>query len=158
MLREEKGVTLIALVVTIIVLLILAGVTISSTMDGVDDAQENKLWSELEAVQHAVVQRYTKYQLTKDTSMLVGKQVNPEPLPNGKKWKLNQADSTEAEKAYYELNTDALSQLGLEPGTGSYTDTYIVNYYTGEVYNKTRQKVPNGETVLYMTLKLDNDS
>lgn len=157
MLIEEKGITIIALVVTIIVLLILAGVTISSTIQGVDDAQENKLWSELETVQHAIVQRYTKYKLTKDTSMLVGTAVVPETLPQGKSWKLSNVEN-DTEKSYYELNASDLTNLGLEPGTGSDTNTYIVNYYTGEVYNKTKKETPDKRAVLYITLKLDSEN
>ena len=63
---NNKGITLIALVITIVVLLILASIGIGGAITGVDESTDQKLKSELKMVQHAVLQRYTKYSLTKD--------------------------------------------------------------------------------------------
>ena len=70
--RNNKGVTLVSLVVTIIVLLIIASISIVGGIQGADTAADNKLLTELDMVQHAVLQRYTKYSLTKDKELLVG--------------------------------------------------------------------------------------
>ena len=43
MLKNKKGITLIALVVTIVVLLILAGVTISLLLDETESLQNQKM-------------------------------------------------------------------------------------------------------------------
>lgn len=148
--KKEEGITLVALVVTIIVLLILASVTITGAIKGVDESQENKLLSELGMIQHAIVERDTKYKLTKDSSTLVGtkvttSQIDVSGLETGSitwKYTLNDGDDY---KSYYRVNENDLKNLGLEVGTGSYKDTYIVNYYTHEVYNESTKKTPNNK-------------
>ena len=142
---KEKGITLIALSVTIIVMLILAGVTITGTIKGIDESQENKLLSELRMVQHAIVERDTKYKLTKNDDLLVGEIVNFSELTDEVNWEVTSAEDEINYKSYHLLNKDALKNLGLESGAGSYNDEYIVNYYTHEVYNQTTPKTPSGE-------------
>ncbi len=166
-LRENKGITLIALIVTIVVLLIIAGISINMGITGVDQAGENRLITELEKVQHAVTERYTKYKLTKDTSMLVGTIVDNLPtLPTKEnenktiKWKVLQfSDSTDTEiknkilqeRKYYRLSSSDLSKLGLTGGTDEYKgSSYIVNYYSGEVYDEVQKQTASG-TILYKT-------
>ena len=65
MLRDNKGITLIALSITIIVLLILAAVTIGGGNESIKMSKNNKLVVELDMVQHACLERYSEYKLTK---------------------------------------------------------------------------------------------
>jgi Tfp pilus assembly protein PilE len=58
--KYEKGVTLVALVITIIVILILAGVTVNLSIDSVSSTRDRNLQSELEMIQQAIVTEYTK--------------------------------------------------------------------------------------------------
>ena len=58
--RNDKGITLAALVITIIVLLILASIAVYTGTDSIKDAKENILISEVEMVQHAALERYTQ--------------------------------------------------------------------------------------------------
>ena len=150
--NREKGITLIALIVTIIVLLIIASITIVGSIRGIDESQENKLLSELKMVQHAVVERKTKYDLTKDTTLLKGEVTNINKINvEGVELtlKLTQSDIDTSEKAYRRLGKTQLSEIGLEVGAGSYEDTYIVNYSTGEVYNESIKTTPTGK-LLYI--------
>ena len=163
MLRKEEGITLVALVITIIVLIILAGVIVPGAMRGIDDAQEDKLWSEIDMVQHAILERSTKYKLTKNTEILDGNIIDTTTLEDAPTFKISQdsinsmEDASErAFKSYYKLEANDLDNLGLNPGADSFTNTYIVNYSTGEVYNSTRKKAPSG-TVLYITLQLNKE-
>ena len=64
---NQKGVTLIVLVITIIVLIIIAGISIGTGISGMKQAKENKLLTELGMVNHAALERYTKVSLTKET-------------------------------------------------------------------------------------------
>ena len=64
--KNQKGITLIALVITIIVLLILAGITINMGKEGISESKEDALLSELGIVQNAVLQRKTKVDLTNE--------------------------------------------------------------------------------------------
>lgn len=152
--RENKGITLIALIITIIVLLIIAGISISGGIDGIDKAHENRLMSDLEKVQHAITERYTKFELTKDTSVIVGTKVDLSSLtdvPESINWKVFQVTqasetSTHPERKYYRLGKSDLENLGL---TGEHkSSSYIVNYYSGEVYDETERQTTSG-TVLY---------
>lgn len=151
MLKENKGITIIALVVTIIVLLILAGVTINGVIQGIDESEENKLLSELTMVQHAISERYTKYKLTKDKDILVGTRIQTstlEDVPASINWKVTQFDEiNNPEKEYYRLSKLDLSKLGLS-GDDKSNASYVVNYSTGEVYNETSKTTKSGK-VLY---------
>lgn len=150
--KENNGITIIALVVTIIVLLILAGVTINGVIQGIDETEENKLLSELSMVQHAISERYTKYKLTKDKDILIGTRIQTstlEDVPNTIIWKVTQFDATNnPEKEYYRLRKLDLSELGLSSNDVT-NSSYIVNYSTGEVYNETSKTTKSGK-VLYV--------
>lgn len=153
MLKENKGITIVALVVTIVVLLILASVTINGVIQGIDEAKENKLLSELSMVQHAVTQRYTKYELTKDRDVLVGTKIQTstlENVPNTINWKVTQFDEiNNPEREYYRVNKSDLVKLGLS-GDDKTDSSYVVNYSTGEVYNETSKQTKSGK-VLYLS-------
>lgn len=153
MLKENKGITIVALVVTIVILLILASVTINGVIQGRDEAKENKLLSELSMVQHAVTQRYTKYELTKDRDVLVGTKIQTstlENVPNTINWKVTQFDEiNNPEREYYRVNKSDLVKLGLS-GDDKTDSSYVVNYFTGEVYNETSKQTKSGK-VLYLS-------
>ena len=134
---NNKGITLIALVITIVVLLILASIGIGGAISGVDESTDQKLKSELKMVQHAVLQRYTKYSLTKDETMLVGDKIEEENLDSNITW--------QKQGSYYRINNEQFKELGIT----DIKDTYIVNYKTGEVYNET-QKTTNDGNILYI--------
>lgn len=151
MLKENRGITIISLVVTIIVLLILAGVTVNGVIQGIDETEENKLLSELSMVQHAISERYTKYKLTKDKDILVGTRIQTstlEDVPNTIIWKVTQFDETNnPEKEYYRISNADLKKLGLSSNDAT-NSSYIINYSTGEVYNEISKTTKSGK-VLY---------
>ncbi len=142
MVSNNKGITLIALVITIVVLLILASIGIGGAITGVDESTEQTQKSELKMVQHAVLQRYTKYSLANDTKMLVGKKIESvSELYSEVSWKNKENyENLKDEEKYYELNSDNLKELGIT----NEKDTYIVNYKTGEVFNNTIKKTNSG--------------
>ena len=70
--KTNAGITLIALIITIIVLLIIAGITIGGGNVSIKMSKSNKLLAELDMVQHACLERYTEYKLTKNEDLLVG--------------------------------------------------------------------------------------
>ena len=153
MFNKEKGITLIALIVTIVVLIILAGITIAGGIQGIDKANDNKLISDLDKVHHAITERETKYKLTKDASLLVGTKVTVSSLtnvPSSIKWKINGFDSVNnPEREYYRLNKSDLAKIGLTSDIDQ-NASFIVNYYTGEVYNEVN-KTTSGDQVLYVS-------
>lgn len=154
--KSEKGVTIVVLVITIVVLLILAGIGINMGIESVADAKDSKLTTELNMVQHAVLETYTKYQIQA--------QVVEQNLPGTKitnyaqvQNKANQfidklkmtsyTESMSNDEYYYELSSASdFKTIGITENK----DTYIINYKTGEVMNITTPK-KSDETLLYVS-------
>ncbi len=122
-LTSIKGVTLAVLVITIIVLLILAGVSITLGNLEIDNYKDNILESEIMMVQTAVYDQYEKYLATKDNNLLVGT-------------KCDENGNENIDEEYNLLKPEDLLKIGME----NPKDTYIVNYKTGEIINKTSKK------------------
>ena len=150
--KNETGVTLVALVITIIVLIILAGIGIGATTGingNIQEAKTNLAISELSQVQQAVLETYIKYRQTNNSNSLIGIEITYSEaeaefakLSSGT---LVGIESTDVDKVYYKLTPTELEELGIQNSE----DTYIVNYYTGEVFNITTQKTTDGQ-VLYV--------
>lgn len=154
--KNEKGITLVALVITIMVLLVLAGIGINLGFDSVKKARDTKLASELNMVQHAILETYTKYQ--------VQAQVVEQDLPGTKITDYGQVElkafeftdllkvtsyteNMNNDEYYYELSTASdFKTLGITENE----DTYIVNYKTGEVMNITTPK-KSDKVLLYVS-------
>ena len=66
----ENGITLTALAISIIVIIILASVTAYTAKDEITESKDSKAKAELEMVQHAVLEQYTKYKTTKNADEL----------------------------------------------------------------------------------------
>lgn len=149
MIRNNKGVTLVAIVLTIVILLIISGIAINTGTKGAETAAENKLLSELKIVQHAVLERYTKAAIVKEDvpgSKLTTYQDIVNEIDSSIQLKITEVNYTNLNKYqyYYILYPQDLAKIGVANGK----DTYIVNYSTGEVINKTTPRTAKGE-VLY---------
>ena len=156
--RKTIGITLIALVVTIVVLLILAGITINIGTQSIKDSREDALLSELGMVQNAVLQRKTKADLTTNeaypgdkidiaTVNSVIAEINSQQTEEDIELKDN---SEGKENNYYLLTTsnNGLNNLGITKSENE----YIVNYETGEVINSTTKVTESGKP-LYIYAK-----
>lgn len=142
--RENRGITMVALVITIVLLLIIVGVSLRGILPRRFEAEDNTKISELNMVQHAILERYTKAQLTKET--LPGESIDISEVQtiineiNTMSDQNIQLKGTE----YKKLSSDDLISLGIKNGE----DTFIVNYKTGEVIN-TSLKVTESGKALY---------
>lgn len=140
--KNENGITFIILVVTIIVLMILLSVSVDFGINSLDSTRDKKLQAELEIVQQICISEYTKAKqlgFLEDTTTVpanfIGTKVEVSNLPElSDGWVLN-SEPTEAYKNYFRLTPEDLEQLNIL--NSEYT--YIVNYYTGEVYNETKE-------------------
>ena len=153
--KDEKGITMVALVMTIIVMLILAGITINLGKNGIKESKENAMLSEVGMIQNAVLQRKTKVDLTSEEypgQNLDDAGINLDNLIS----EINSKKSSEEESVtrkdaentdYYLLSNsnNGLQELGITNAE----DEYIVNYKTGEVINYTNQVTKNGK-LLYI--------
>lgn len=140
---NEKGITIVALIITVIVLLILAGVSINIGLNGMESVENSKLASELNMVQHAVLQQYTKYKTTKDISYIqIGEKITLEQANQYAKEvgvELVSIADTYSNKEYYLLNKESLSSIGIQDSNYE----YIINYISGEVMNITVKETSN---------------
>lgn len=146
--RKNNGITLIALVISIIILIILAGISISGTIRGQDETEEEVQIIELNIVQHAILERNTKAQLTKES--LPGTIIEKTEVQKI----IDEMNSISGENInlkgteYKQLNKEDLEKLGIIDEE----DIFIVNYSTGEVINKTL-KVTKSKKALYIYSK-----
>ena len=135
--KENKGVTLIALAVTIIVMLILAGVTVSTLTgnSGITAKAQlakkmSKVSSEKEAIQLAVSLAKMEKYLDEDNEYYIGIPLYDKTLENGNKWNIVMINDTQ--KIY---GTDwCFISKGTE--ISKYGETqynWLVNYETGEL-------------------------
>lgn len=147
--KEEKGISLIALIITVIVMLIIAAITIYAGTDEIRNSKEKQAIAELGMVNHAVYERYIQYTKTKNTAILIGTGITKaeaQSLASQMGVTLIEIPSSynEVESAYYRLNPTDLVKIGIHDSK----DTYIVNYVTGEVMNETKKTTQAGK-VLY---------
>ncbi len=136
--KKENGITMLALVIIVVVLMILASFMINLGGINVDGSVDAKLDEELKMVQYAVMQQYMKYNTTNDPANVVyTRDYNNNILDfvneNYKGIILlhTPSESDEVYKKYYLINSADLKKLGIQESNYS----YIVNYYTGEVFN-----------------------
>ena len=128
---NEKGITLVALVITIIVLLIIISITVSISGNQIKETKSRKIATELGIVEHALLETKTKIEYTGDD--YPGSPVSSEELNTltSKMGISNLLDEEHIEN-YYLLEEENLRKIGIE--NSEYK--YIVNYKTGEVLNK----------------------
>ena len=163
--RKNNGITIISLTITIILLLIIASVTISIGIGSIRESKENLKVSELNMVQQAVLENYTKYKTTNNNMYILGKKVsyadmqtlineiNSEILTS-ETITLKVSDYTgenvDISMYYYELSQENLEEMGIS----NIDETYIVNFSTGEVINKTAQITINGRPLYTYSIDL----
>lgn len=156
--NNEKGITLLALVITIVVLIILASISINVGKNVIKESKEDAMLSELGIVQNAILQRKTKANLTNEdypgetiTEANVNLGETIEEINDNRassEEEISRKDSDDSH--YYFLSTEngGLEELGI---TNS-EDAYIVNYETGEVINYTTKLTGTGKP-LYIYAK-----
>lgn len=160
--ENNRGVTLIALAITIIVLLIISGITITAGSNNAKKAKDNKILTEVVMVQNAVLQRKTKAELINghypgqklteigiDIDDVISK-VNSEKADEYAM--IEKKDSNESN--YYLLSNEngGIKELNIK----NTEDEYIVNYVTGEVINYTKCVTEEGEPVYTYSIENKN--
>lgn len=120
--KANKGISLIALVITIVVMIILAGVSIYyGTRENISTAYETDMYTEILNVSDAAFQRSLTNRLDATRYPFVGT-----PLTDSAPQVVNNASYGDG---WYLLKVTDHPELGLE----NVTNEYIVNYLTGEV-------------------------
>lgn len=133
MLKNEHGITLTILVVTIIVILILASVGIYNSEYLVRDTKAKSIISNMYLVKGKVETIYEEYQFSANAELLIGTQVAQGEIslfPS----KYGAVLDNNTKDFWYTWNKENLETVGLSPEMLSNDEVkYIVNYATGEV-------------------------
>ena len=151
---NNKGITLISLAITIVVLIILASVSTYVGVNSLNQSKENTQLSELGIVQQVILENYTKYELTGNEQYLAGTKITDYSEMKKIEKEINdkikdditlkitaetydgikgqEAEGAQKEYYYYELDQSDLKKIGITQES----EKYIVNYATGEVINK----------------------
>lgn len=120
--KRNKGISLIALVITIVVIIILAGVSIFyGTRENISTAYETDMYTEILNVSDAAYQRSITNRLDSVRYPFVGT-----PLTDTAPQVINNVSYGDG---WYLLKVNDHTELGLE----NVENEYIVNYLTGEV-------------------------
>lgn len=152
-LSKENGITLTALVITVMVIIILTSVTVYTGKESIIEAKDNKAKAELEMVQHAVLEQYVKYNTTKNIDELKGEIISTDEVKNitGITELPDLTNLTNAE--YRKLDKEKLKEIGIE---SSEDNVYIVNYVTGEVFNITIKNTSDGSYLHLNSIVMEN--
>ena len=124
MLKNSKGVTLVDLVITIVVILILGASTITTSDMLIRDTKKKTIITNMYLVKSEVEAIYDEYQFSGDSAVLEGQSI-ANLLAYG--ITVHEGD------LWYMWGETVLSNLGLDPDMLSSGGKYIVNYTTGEI-------------------------
>lgn len=128
MLKSNKGVTLIILVITIIVMSILAGVTIKASNQLITDTQKKAKITNMYIIKAEIEAMYDEYQFSEEMSVLKGTYTED----------VSQYGVTfKEEDLWFIWDRDTIKNLGFDENMLTGNEYYIVNYATGEIiYSK----------------------
>ena len=143
--NNEKGITLISLIITAIIMIILATVTIT-TSNIIETERIQSLTSNMLLIQAKVRIINERVSFNGDTSIYVGRklkdEVNKSSISNGV------LTLAELESEYfYVYDRETLDSIGLEGIKLSNNEVYIVNYQECDIICPTGVKNENGQMV-----------
>jgi type II secretory pathway pseudopilin PulG len=182
MMKKDKGVTLVALVITIVVLLIILSITLNYGLSTIHQVSNEKIESELAIVQEALIQNYTLLKSTGElgkkpsstTSIAKDDTEKPDELVGTRmvsiseltgagftEYRVSYTDMSTLsyEQYYYKLDENDLAILGIE--RGSYADisnTTSSSESTYIVNYSTGEVFDIGNKTYYDTDTYDTDS
>lgn len=161
--RNQKGVTVVSLIVTIILLLMLASITVSTSLSSYKTMKYQTFKAELEEIQDAVNEISESYSLEKELNssisysdyftdkfgsspQLVGESTTVDGVSNVVA--LYAALTTNSQYTYYFSEDDIKTYLGLEVTL----DGVLVDFSTRYVYSVTGCEDPYDSDQIYYTL------
>lgn len=134
---SEKGISLIALIVTIIVAIILAAMVIKVGNDGFGTTEKAKIANEVRDVESAITKRFSDNAISETAYPLLGEKIELEDAITAicNNTEYSETDIREAltQNILYvrKISSSTVNELGIKNATGN---SYIVDYLTGRVY------------------------
>lgn len=123
--NNQRGITLISLIITVIILMILAGLAITNIDTGADIKNYNYMCADIELLESKIMIYYNNNSSIPTT----GSSFNA-------KTTLGSQASTRDSDNYYQIDISELKNVTLNYGGGSQSDgdIYIINEQSHEVY------------------------
>lgn len=172
--KNDKGVTLTILAITMVILFILVGVGLSQSYVGINESKAKKEEIELGIVRQAITEQYFKASSVNELNKLIEENSSrfwkgtviedfTGKLPEKSSLTISENDEEAIdefytitsnydtsdydyqEELYYEITPEDLDKMGIADAKYN----YIVNYKTKEVYNSTKKINKNNE-LLYL--------
>ena len=122
---NNRGITLMTLVITIIIMIILAGVTITGTYSLIKKSQLENLKTDMLLIQAKTKTALEEYNISKDETKLIGTKL--EEADTEKVSKLNKAGITDISNWYF-LSQDDLNNMNLSDIRAKDGEYYFVKY------------------------------
>ena len=122
---NNGGITLMTLVITIIIMIILAGVTITGTYSLIKKSQLENLKTDMLLIQAKTKTALEEYNFSKDETKLIGTKL--EEADTEKVSKLNKAGITDISNWYF-LSQDDLNNMNLSDIRAKDGEYYFVKY------------------------------
>ena len=122
---NNKGITMVTLVITIVVMLILAGVTITGAYSLIKKAQLENLKTNMLLIQAKTKTAMEEYNFSKDESKLIGSQI--QEIDTDKIAKLQKAGENYSND-WYCLNQEELNNMNLSDVKLPENEYFFVKY------------------------------
>lgn len=124
--KNQKGISIIALILTVVILLILATALIRGSGDSADVQKYNNMCADIVLLEDKISIYYNKYQVIP----VQESEISQELIPNIIKTKENNQGS------YYYIDLTQISNVTLNYGDGTLNskDKYIINTMSHKVY------------------------
>ncbi len=125
--KKNKGITIVALVITVILMSIIIGTTVYNVSDKTDIDELEKMYVDIEKIKDKVSLYNVQYNIlpTKGERISISTYIDD----------INQINPNDDDE-YYELDLSKLPNLTINYGTGEYgdNDKYIINKKTQTIY------------------------
>ena len=131
MLKNNRGVTLSILVVTIVVIMILASVTVTTSDLLIKDTKSKSIISNMYLVKGKIEAVYDDYAFNTPTN--AGDILKGTPVSSSSVSQYYTSPATPPTNYWYKIEASDLPNLGMDRSMLSGTAFYYVNYETGEV-------------------------
>ncbi len=131
--KNEKGITIIALIITIIVMLLLISVSVKVGTEAIDKSKQEDIKSNMLLIQGKSKIIKDKHTYDEENSELVGTLISSATVYTISSELQNKINSNPNAQAYI-LSQSDLYNNGLTSITISNTEFYVVDYDTCEVY------------------------
>ena len=149
--KKQKGISLIALIVTIIVIIILASIVMSGGLNSVKEARDTKVDMELRNLKDAVSERMIKNAENAVGYPLVGEKIDDaaeyiyyiDGITNAEIEEFIQELSEENIDWYRIVDAKAAEKLGVDAIDEEHY--FLVDYSSGKVYGTINMKAVNEE-------------